>query len=74
MSERTITGIGMPAIEECPECGYDRVEREGTGIWECGYCGYTFAGGTYQPETPAGKTVSRSIRAALGEGDGENEE
>jgi large subunit ribosomal protein L37Ae len=55
----------------CPECGNDRVERQGTGIWECGYCGYTFAGGTYQPETPAGKTVSRSIRAALGEGEDE---
>jgi transcription elongation factor Elf1 len=21
MSKRTITGVGMPAIEECPECG-----------------------------------------------------
>lgn len=25
MSERTITGVGMPAIEECPECGHDRL-------------------------------------------------
>lgn len=23
MSERTIEAIGVPAIEECPECGYD---------------------------------------------------
>jgi hypothetical protein len=23
MAERTIETIGMPAIEECPECGYD---------------------------------------------------
>lgn len=51
----------------CPECGEDRVERNGTGVWECGSCGYTFTGGAYQPETPAGKTVTRSIRAALGE-------
>ncbi|WP_231184899.1 50S ribosomal protein L37ae [Haladaptatus sp. DYF46] len=49
----------------CPDCGNDTVDRQGTGIWECGRCGYTFAGGTYRPQTPAGKTVKRSIRAAL---------
>jgi len=52
---------------ECPECGEDGVERQGTGIWECSNCGYKFAGGTYRPETPGGKTVTRSIRAALAE-------
>ena len=52
---------------ECPDCGEDRVERQGTGVWECGYCGYSFTGGAYQPQTPAGKTVTRSIRAALTE-------
>ena len=51
----------------CPECGEDRVERQGTGIWQCGNCDYKFAGGTYRPETPGGKTVTRSIRAALAE-------
>ncbi len=49
----------------CPECGEDRVTRTDTGIWECEACGYRFAGGTYRPETPAGRTVERSIRAAL---------
>ncbi|MFH5797396.1 50S ribosomal protein L37ae [Haladaptatus sp. CMAA 1911] len=49
----------------CPDCGSDTVDRQGTGIWECGRCGYTFAGGTYRPQTPAGRTVKRSIRAAL---------
>jgi large subunit ribosomal protein L37Ae len=53
----------------CPECGNDRVERQGTGIWQCGYCGYKYAGGTYSPETPGGKTVRRSIRAALADDD-----
>ncbi len=49
----------------CPDCGSDTVDRQGTGIWECGRCGYTFAGGTYRPQTPAGKATKRSIRAAL---------
>ncbi|PSQ16591.1 50S ribosomal protein L37ae [Halobacteriales archaeon QS_8_69_26] len=51
----------------CPDCGAPRVERQGTGIWECSRCGYAFAGGTYRPETPGGKAVRRSIRAALAE-------
>ena len=49
----------------CPDCGSDAVDRKGTGIWACGRCGYTFAGGTYRPETPGGRQVRRSIRAAL---------
>jgi len=57
----------MEQDHECPDCGADRVDRQGTGIWECGACGYTFTGGAYSPETPAGKTVTRSIRAALAE-------
>jgi large subunit ribosomal protein L37Ae len=61
----------MRADHNCPECGEPRVEREGTGIWQCEACGYTFTGGTYRPETPGGKTVTRSIRAALAEDDEE---
>lgn len=51
----------------CPDCGDERVERQGTGIWQCDSCGYKYAGGTYRPQTPGGRTVKRSIRAALGE-------
>jgi large subunit ribosomal protein L37Ae len=58
---------GMNEDHTCPECGEDRVDRAGTGLWECGACGYAFTGGAYQPETPGGKTVRRSIRAALAE-------
>jgi large subunit ribosomal protein L37Ae len=58
---------GMREDHVCPECGEARVERDGTGIWTCEACGHTFAGGAYQPETPGGKTVQRSIRAALSE-------
>ena len=53
----------------CPDCGEERVERQGTGIWQCGNCGYKYAGGSYRPQTPAGRSVNRSIRAALGEDD-----
>ncbi len=53
----------------CPECGEPRVERQGTGIWECGKCGHRFTGGTYRPSTPGGTAVRRSIRAALADED-----
>jgi len=57
----------MHADHACPSCGEDAVDRQGTGIWQCGRCGHKFAGGSYRPETPGGRTVRRSIRAALGD-------
>ncbi|MEF8812771.1 MAG: 50S ribosomal protein L37ae [Halovenus sp.] len=45
----------------------DDVTRVGTGIWVNEETGEKFTGGAYKPETPAGKTVTRSIRAALTE-------
>ena len=45
------------------------VTRVGPGIWKNEETGETFAGGAYRPQTPAGRTVSRSIRAALDESD-----
>ena len=47
----------------------DDVTRVGTGIWVNEETGERFTGGAYRPQTPAGKTVTRSIRAALGEDD-----
>lgn len=58
----------------CPECGATQVSRAGTGIWECARCDHTFTGGSYRPETPGGRTVRRSIRAALSEGGEEGED
>ena len=49
----------------------DSVKRVGTGIWVNEETGETFTGGAYRPETPAGKTVKRSIRAAVGDDDEE---
>ena len=45
----------------------DDVTRLGTGIWKNEETGEVFTGGTFRPETPAGKGVRRSIRAALDE-------
>ena len=45
----------------------DDVTRIGTGLWRNEETGEVFAGGAYRPETPGGKTVRRSIRAALAE-------
>ena len=47
----------------------DDVTRVGTGIWKNEETGEVFTGGAYRPETPAGRTVKRSIRAALAEDD-----
>ena len=49
------------ALHRCPKCDMESVARKGTGIWECRKCGYKFAGGTYQPVTPAMKIVQRAI-------------
>lgn len=57
----------MHADHACPDCGEKAVDRKGTGVWECSRCGHKFAGGTYRPETPGGRSVKRSIRAALAE-------
>lgn len=47
----------------------DSVKRKGTGVWVNEETGETFTGGAYRPETPGGRGVRRSIRAAL-EGEG----
>jgi large subunit ribosomal protein L37Ae len=49
----------------------DSVTRVGTGIWKNEETGEKFTGGTYRPETPGGKQVRRSIRAALSSDDDE---
>lgn len=51
----------------------DSVTRVGTGIWVNEETGEKFTGGAYRPETPAGRTVVRSIRTALSEGDADTD-
>jgi large subunit ribosomal protein L37Ae len=43
----------------------DDVKRIGTGMWENQRTGEVFTGGAYRPQTPGGRQVRRSIRAAL---------
>ena len=50
----------------------DSVTRVGPGIWVNDETGETFTGGAYRPQTPAGGTVARSIRAALGDDEDED--
>ncbi|NGM69925.1 50S ribosomal protein L37ae [Natronolimnobius sp. AArcel1] len=59
----------VEADMQSAEVDGDSVKRVGTGIWKNEETGEVFTGGAYRPETPAGRTVKRSIRAALGEDD-----
>lgn len=53
------------ALHRCPKCDMQSVRRRGTGIWECRKCDYKFAGGAFQPQTPAMKIAQRAIDRTL---------
>jgi large subunit ribosomal protein L37Ae len=65
VSRRRVSEIEA-GMEEATVDG-DDVTRIGTGIWKNEETGETFTGGAYRPETPGGRSVKRSIRAALSE-------
>jgi len=47
------------ASHKCPSCATPSVKRVSVGIWNCKKCGYTFAGGAYQPSTRLGQASYR---------------
>jgi large subunit ribosomal protein L37Ae len=49
----------------------DDVTRIGTGVWQNEETGEVFTGGAYRPQTPGGRQVTRSIRAALADDEDE---
>lgn len=53
------------ALYDCPQCGRTKVRRTSSAIWSCTKCGYTFAGGTFTPETSLGRSVVRSLKRSL---------
>ena len=46
----------------CPVCQYRKVTRRSVGIWNCGKCGHTFAGGAWEPFTRASDSNNRILR------------
>ncbi len=51
----------MHANSTCSKCGAIKVRRKASGIWQCGKCKATFAGGAYVPQTSAHLTVLRAV-------------
>ena len=49
----------------CPVCHYRKVTRQSVGIWCCGKCGHTFAGGAWEPFTRASDANSRILRRSV---------
>jgi large subunit ribosomal protein L37Ae len=39
---------GLKASRECPSCSSTKLKRQASGIWRCGSCGYTVAGGAFE--------------------------
>ncbi len=57
---KVITELRRP--HRCPNCGFVRVRRESVGVWKCGKCSYTFAGGAYTPNTKLGAVARRAAK------------
>ena len=53
---------GLKIAHKCPQCGFVRVKRKSVGVWQCGKCNYTYAGGAYTPVTKLGVVARRSAK------------
>ena len=50
----------------CPACGYTKLKRISTGIYQCRMCGKIFAGGAYVFETITGTEVRKALEVRRG--------
>ena len=57
---KVITELKKP--HRCSQCGFTRVKRVSVGVWQCGKCGYKFAGGAYTPVTKLGAVARRAAK------------
>ncbi len=57
---KVITELKKP--HKCPQCGFVKVHRVSVGVWKCGKCSYTYAGGAYTPVTKLGVVARRSAK------------
>jgi large subunit ribosomal protein L37Ae len=62
---KVITELKKP--HRCPQCGFVKVHRVSVGVWQCGKCNYTYAGGAYTPATKLGAIAKRSAKGAITE-------
>ncbi|MHA1866299.1 MAG: 50S ribosomal protein L37Ae [Candidatus Heimdallarchaeaceae archaeon] len=46
---------------KCPKCLKRTFKRDGLGIWVCTSCGEKRAGGAWEPQTSAGRSILRRI-------------
>ncbi len=57
---KVVTELKKP--HRCPQCGFMKVHRESVGVWKCGKCNFTFAGGAYTPTTKLGVIAKRAAK------------
>jgi large subunit ribosomal protein L37Ae len=57
---KVVTELKRP--HKCPSCGFVRVKRVSVGVWKCGKCDFTFAGGAYTPATKLGAVARRAAK------------
>ncbi|MFB3888575.1 MAG: 50S ribosomal protein L37ae [Candidatus Bathyarchaeia archaeon] len=53
---------GLKRAHRCPQCGFVKVKRKSVGVWQCGKCNFTFAGGAYMPQTKLGVVAKRAAK------------
>ncbi|MHA1707506.1 MAG: 50S ribosomal protein L37ae [Candidatus Heimdallarchaeaceae archaeon] len=49
------------AVYKCPVCQMKTFQRVGLGIWQCSKCGEKRAGGAWEPNTSAGRSIARRV-------------